>query len=589
MFFSSDPDKWSWQWLTFSLTIVVLGGIQYSGSLDLPLHEDDLDYLEQAEAITHSPGALLATEYQSSGRPALVVLITLAWLLWGPTALPYQLITLLSHLIATIALARTLQATGYGCSVSCVAGFLFLVAITPYEVPIWLSCIAYSGCLVFGCLSIIQAKTYVASGKIRHLIYATVHILIASGFHPAALAIGPISGFFVSSFASNQIRPWKCAALLSGVGFLAASVTAFAYPEHLQTEALVRASEPTHLVTRSLAIVGHGFASPHWITPTYVHGWGPTDSVLGGVVVTIALLFWRRGSRVPRDAMLWSLLFAVMFSGSGADEYRARYQYLVAPGPALLYGWLLVEANERLRPRQMARYALIVSLFVLIVISSRHNTSRTIAMQSAGIGRSMLSEKDVGDGLKRLESALALHPGDIASDYYVRYATHAATFGVDSREILKDGMSAFPSDPQLPAQLVVAELARNWERPSDTWLSDLRTNTNLARTTAASLNNAGLYHLKTGQHALASKLLSTALLLVPKYTTAMAHLGTALAHLGQTDRAVKLYAVVLEGGRPQDLRTVQTGLDIILRLSPGHQLGTTLQEETNATLSALDQ
>jgi tetratricopeptide (TPR) repeat protein len=529
-------------WSAYVILLLVMGTIQFWDARQFPFYSDDFDYIQQAKAFSGSPSALLSPNYKSSGRSATTVLIAVVHTIFGDNPVPYHIFTFTLHVLAACILAWTFAKLGYGRDTAMVAGILFLFNVSHYEVPYWLSCISYPGCLTAGCLAVVYNAKHVEEGSSRYVSW--VMVLVAAAFHAGAIAFVLLAGFVIYRRLGNLLDTARATLPLLGINLVYLAAITLAYPDHMQLEAVERLSDPMHVLYLSMSYVGHAFLAPHWLNDAYVEGLDVLEASAGFLIVLAALAtrrFWRD---VPIDAIAWTVLLSVIFAGSAAEDYRSRYLYLASTGPSLFFGWLVVEAG-RLGARrgiQASKVAVTGCLLASIVILSHNELAKTTSIFWGAIGRSYIAGKDPEAGLAYLERAMAETPHYVPVTAYARYATLAIALGRDPGTSLRTARQHHPANPELEALQDIAILCRNGKPPSDEWIREIRSHDlQTLQVAAAALNNGGIYQTHIDNHAQAARLFAISLQLLPDYPSALANLGNTLAIVGQTERSLAVF------------------------------------------------
>jgi tetratricopeptide (TPR) repeat protein len=529
-------------WAAYLLLLLILGFAQFWDARLFPFYSDDFDYIQQAKAISESPGALLSPDYKSSGRPAATALVAVVHTIFGDNPAPYHILTFTLHVLAACVLAWTFARLGYGRDTAMVAGILFLFNVSHYEVPYWLSCISYPGCLAAGCLTVVYHAEHVEEGASRYISW--VMILVAAAFHAGAIAFVLLAGFVVYRRSGNLQSTARATLPLLGINLVYLAAIALAYPEHMQLEAVERSTDPIHILYLTMSYVGHAFLAPHWLNDAYVEGLGVLEASAGFLIVLAALAtrrFWRE---VPIDAIAWTVLLSVVFAGSAAEEYRSRYLYFASTGPSLFFGWLAVGAGRfgARRGIRASKVAVPICLLAAIVILSHIELGKTTSIFWGAVGRSYITGENPAAGLAYLERAIAETPHYVPATAYARYATLAIALGRDPVPSLQTARQHHPANAELEALQDVAILCRDEKPPSDEWIRRIRSHdTQTLQVIAAALNNGGIYQTHIGNLSQAARLFAVSLQLLPDYPSALSNLGNTLAFLGQTEQSLAVF------------------------------------------------
>lgn len=557
-------------WAGFAGIVLLAGAWQFSGTIDFPFHSDDFDYLRQAAATRADPSALFSPDYKSSGRLAVTLIVTAVHAASGDHPTPYRLVAVVAHLAAVFVLARSLQAIGCDRLLASLTGLLFLFTVSHYEVPYWLSCIAYPGCLIAGSLCFVRIHRYSTSGATSDLVASCLLGLVATAFHPAAVGF-PLIGAVAALATPRSRRDRLTAAIPVGLSLVGVILIAVVYPGHMQLEAVERIDDPIHLAGQWLAGLGHVFLYPHWLSEAYVTRPGDLEALAGVVLLVAAGFALRQGRRTPAWAVLFAALFAAAFSGSAAPEYRPRYAYLPAVGPAFLYAWAIVRFADVYR--QLRWIAITVPAAALILVG-HHQLSRSELMHLAAVGRSTLGGGDPVAGLNLIERAAADAPDLLGAPVYTRYATLAIPLGRDPRPVLDAGLRHRPSD-LLEDLNIVANAWATGTAPPDNWFDrPWDAEDEHTRAIAAAFNNAGIQATRAGRYPRAAGLFAHAIRLLPRYTRALANQVNAYALGGNLAAAVESGERLLAIG---DTRQYPRVLPALVRLRARHPDGATLE------------
>jgi hypothetical protein len=527
----------------YALLIVVLAFVQFWSSRHFPFFGDDFDYLAQAAATQDAIGSLLSPDYKSSGRLGTTILIALVHLLLGEHLIAYHILTILSHVAATLVLAWTFLRLGYGATQVAVAGILFLLNVSHFEVAYWLSCLSYPGCLTFGCLTILFSVEHHKSNDRRPLLIASLFTLAAASFHPGAIAFTLLAPYFAYRQNGNLTRAVRAASPLIAMSVIYAVLLVRIYPNHMQLEALEQSTSFSHIVSTTFAYLGHTFLSPQWLNAAYVFGPSTIEFLLGVSLVIVLPLLWKRDLLTPVDAIVWALPTVAVFTGYGHEAYRSRYFYFSSAGACLVLAWLLETGSRRvaLRWKSIQSQRVILAGLVILGALSHHQLKRTESIYRAAVGRSHMGGRDPIGGSRELARALQDVPDLLAPTYFVRYSKYALAVGSDPRPILLGGLSHHPQDRATFDMTTVADYYFDGITPPEDWLLAVAADASRRDETALALNNSGVHALRQGDYSRALECLELALEIEPRYGSAMINVGITLALSGKPANAMAIF------------------------------------------------
>jgi Flp pilus assembly protein TadD len=317
------------------------------------------------------------------------------------TLLVYRLIDRLLALAPDA--ARSPARTRWDRRVAALGALLWSIHPLRAEAVAWASCQPYLLCAAFALLAVLAHLEAAAAdaapdaAHARRWRLATLALYLAALLSKAEAIMLPAALLVLDVYPLRRLggaRGWRNAAVIRSVwleklpfvmlatAFAVVTVHARQVAEHLPPlEKIGVAARLAHAATSVWFYVGKtlapGTLSPYYALPaelkTGAIGWGHVAAGLGAVVITVALLRWRR--RLPALAAAWVVYLAFLLPHAGFVRISAqlgadRYTYLssVAFAAALTAGLrALAAAGDRLTAAARGRVTAVAAAAALLV------------------------------------------------------------------------------------------------------------------------------------------------------------------------------------------------------------------------------
>lgn len=504
---------------------------------------DDFDYLNHVEHLNRDLWLLFSPDLVSSGRPTTSLFFLFFHTIFGEQQVPYHLGLIFFHILTTGIVAWSLYRIGHRIELSMVAGLLLLLNVNRYEVAYWLSCFSYLGCMSFGCLAMVAFGRYSTDRRIPQLIAAVGLILLSASFHAGAVGFAVLAAWFAwrqgGDWRQIVASGWILAAACVGLSWLIYT----AYPMNEQNKNVTHLGDIFHNIQVWLAYLGRTYLSPHWLSRALALGPSALDVVAGSALALVAagLVKFRRG--LALDAIVWSAVTLVVFSGSTNEEFRSRYFYYASVGPSLLIGWSLLNIPKLIGEEYRSRFGLTLtaaSLIGLAAVSQIHH-QKAESVFRAVIGRSYLAGVGGGgiQGLHEMKTGIEGAPGNLHRDFYIRYGVNAWYAGLNPVPALELGLGYFPEDEEIRLLKDTAEIIVSGRTPDRSFLDDVKAtgSRSMVSSVSRALHNAGSRSFNEGHYGVAETLYATAILLDPNYVSATRNYANTLVFQERVDHA----------------------------------------------------
>jgi hypothetical protein len=544
-------------------------------------YTDDYDYLNQVQQLYKSIWYLFSSDHISSGRPTTSLIFLLFHAIWGEKQIPYHLGLIFLHITTVWVVAWTLRQVGYKTPLAMLTGVILLFNVSRYEVPYWLSCVSYLGCMTLGCLSIASFSQFIKVQDRRQLVLACALILIAASFHAGAIGFA----FLASYFAYRQGTHWKKVAssgwVLVLVCLALSTVFYLIYPENAQNKNVTHISDITHSAQLFAAYFSRTFLSPHWLPDAFIEGPSLFDTLLGGVLLALTVFLVLRRPCTPLDALVWAALTIAVFSGSTSEEFRSRYFYYAAVGPSLVIGWSIIQLEDHLG-RIHARVGTLVPLgaLVCLLMVSYAELQKTKSVFTAVIGRSYLAGvgSDPATGLGLMYKGILEAPDDLGPLYYVRYGVNAWYVGVDPTSVLEIGHQVYPNDEEISFLLEISGSIVAREAVPNALIERVKASRvpTTGISVAGALNNAGTYFSNKGDYKQAEILFASAIVILPRYGNAIVHYANCLLKQERPADALVAFERVFQIGAYNRYAEARDGLRLVLEALPDNRQALTM-------------
>ena len=439
-------------WVVYLIALMFLGLFQLWDARLFVWYTDDFDYLDHIEQVKADPWGLFSPDYAASGRPLASIFFILLNALFGDAQVPQHVVLILIHVLSTWSLARLLTKLGYPLELTTLTGLLFLFNVSHYEVPYWMSCVSYMGCLVSGVWAVVAYKAWALGGSDLRLGGACFLILISTLFHAVGITFALLAPYYALRGGARVPAIVKSAWVFPLISVVLSILIMSAYPEHAQHKNVTQIDQILHVGELTLAYIGRAFLSPHWLSKAFVVGPTNIDVIAGFLILCMGCYLAYRYRSTPLDAIVWTTLAFPIFGGSTLEEFRSRYFYVANVGPSLMIAWVLIEAGTRIPKGYRdgwGRWLVPATGTVCLLWVSHGELDKTKPVFWAGIGRSYMATGAAKTGLPLLGKGILGSPENLAPIYYYRYASNAYFLGLDTRQVLEAGLNVYPNDASI--------------------------------------------------------------------------------------------------------------------------------------------
>ncbi|MCC7265185.1 MAG: tetratricopeptide repeat protein [Candidatus Latescibacteria bacterium] len=452
-------------WWGYGLLLTLVAAFTFAGLRDHLLDTHDADTFADHLRIQQDWHYFFSPEKtQASGRPVAEAAKYLAFLVWGNDAAAFHLLVIAAHTAASFLWALACRRLGLDLGLSLLAGLLFLVNVTHFQVLHHISALDYPLALCWMLVSL-GCFAHARSG--------------ASPWWWAAFAAGVVLGL-MTHLASGVVVPcclywsWREDGGWGGLGRRVLVVAALAIPVLLlllrltsaQTSTwrsldLYRAQDPVTLVAGMARVllwfVSRLWTTAHWL-PLPAFRQEPWELYAGAVA--LAGLVWAvwRGPRALALGAVWigcTLLPFLLLTETTIRDLPAgpsRYLYLASAGSSLWWAWGLQALGQR---RDWGRL-LAPGALVVVLISSWTNLRRAEAISFYTSGRNYLAHGQSAEGVGQLRRALDRAPRLLPlEEVYFRLACALPYGGEDPVPLLHQGLVEFPDSFLLNSAMAV--------------------------------------------------------------------------------------------------------------------------------------
>lgn len=327
-----------WKCLLALAGVGVLGFLAYAPALSLPFISDDYQQIELARSYGPVSGwPSLAADPLFRARSTSLVLTYWTERAFGFTPLPFNVTSLLLHVLNVWMLYALSRKLGFSRAVSLVAAGFFAVQERPHEAVMWYASIHEPLVFFFAAATLLAWLHYQQSRRPAAYLAALAGFLLALLSKESAVALVPL----LVILAPQPRRAWKAAA-----PFAALAVVYFGL-------AFMNRGAHQHFNDGTFSLT-----APFWIPLSVGAGrllW------FWGLAALAALLAWRDPERFRalRIAGAWILIFLLPYSFlTYMPRIPSRHTYLASAGAAWLVGLALVSFYRRLPAHRWVVYLL---------------------------------------------------------------------------------------------------------------------------------------------------------------------------------------------------------------------------------------
>ena len=415
--------------------VLVLAAVCFGSLTDhlFYTHDDEiaLDYprLSADPAFFFDPD-----KANASGRLIDELVMWAAYAAWGDDPALFHLLSVASHVLASLVLALAYHRLGANREMSLIAGLLFLLNITHIQAVHWISALEYPLALLIIAAAAYYYGAHAADPSPARL--ALFYALAATGLltHIAALMLWP----FCLCWSLLGDRGWRrtlrelvpLALLLVPVLYLVVQMTP-ARTSTFDAATSYSADQALPLLGGSgralLWFAGRLLSTAHWL-PLAPHDRPLWEEGLGLLVLAgLGLLIGRRITVAPWAA--WTLLFLVPFLAlperilSDLPIGPSRYLYLASAGSSLLLAWLLQQVGLWAARRGKASRGVYACALIALFAANGYAIKKAEALAFYMSSRHYLASGDEETGTMLLQRAIDWGPDIInLQDAYERLA-----------------------------------------------------------------------------------------------------------------------------------------------------------------------
>ena len=536
----------------YALLLAVLCVIAFYGVVGLGFESDDRGYLADAEHVIDGTGSLFSTGRIFAGRPVVEVVFAATFALWGHSTFAYHIFAVVLHLCASLLTVRLLNTLGVSLRVSAVAGVLFAVGVSHYQVVHWVSGIAYSIYFGLGLLSIDTFIHYLRHQSLRLLMVSTGLLCLAVFTHASAIAFVPLAVFLIWYLRYDRKQMVLPVVVYAAGALFPFATILFFYRDAMTSHGAERVLELGRIGMSWMAYYGNVFLTSHTLlypAPHYTDmlsvGMGVTALVLAGLA-----LIWRL--RLALLGFVFSAVLVTPFIATGFDRVQPRYLYGASFGAYLIGAWLIAgRAPLGAGPAQWMRICR-GGVGLLVVGLSLIQLQTSLGVTHGRDARSLVSIEQQDEAVYHYFKGHEIAGHLNTTQDYVRLTKVALYNGITPEGVLLEAV-AQRDEPILKALLGSAKFAfANVDSQiSGAKLISGAINASdspgkVAAAAAGGLYNAGSHFFNEKAYPQAARVFNNVVTLDPSRWDALHLKARAYLFHGSADSAVSTYSTMLD-------------------------------------------
>ncbi len=545
--------------LSWCLYVVLLGILTFAtfGNLSTHLfHTHDQEYLQDAAVSQGDFWFVVSPERIYPGRPTFNLYLWAAYKFFKEDPAGYHHLQVWLHFLASLLVAFTFRRLGANFELSLIGGLLFLMNVAHFRAVHWISATSYVLALILGLGTVLLFFRRLETGRREWTPAAALVLAAAICAHPSAAIVALLCLFLA---LQRRLAIWRAAYAclpLFAATFISGVVLTVVYSGAPQVEATLRAPELLAVIRNLLWMGGRLFTNAFWL-PEFVllEEYTYWELAAGFLVLSGSLFLAVRNGSSLLFWTVWSVAFILPFITSqilGNASGPSRYLYLSSVGACFIFAWAIQTLTIRAKRRSKnASRVLLAGIVSIILVSSFFGLGKTEAVSLYHSGRTYFAREDKQLALTQFERAITQAPAVLPSDAYTRLAHTAFTLGKSVEPILRTALARDPESRELNMLLGVSAYLS--DDPQNREAGDKRVQEalqssqdhELGHDTAVAFSNLAAFYVETTDYQTAIHLCNRALDYRSHHPPALLNLGSALYQIEETDKALKIFQMLL--------------------------------------------